>query len=54
MKIGLLGVVCLMFHLRQCNKWYHCNDKHITETNLLTLSNNVYLMFYAKEIDIGT
>ena len=30
------------------------NNKHITETNLLTLSNNVYLMFYAKEVDIGT
>ena len=25
-----------------------------TETNLLTLSNNVYLMFYAKEVDLGT
>ena len=36
------------------NKWYHCDDKHITETNLLTLSNNVYLMFYAKEVDLGT
>ena len=34
--------------------WYHCDDKNITETNLLTLSNNIYLMFYAKEIDIGT
>ena len=34
--------------------WYHLDDKHITETNLLTLSNNIYLMFYAKEIDIGT
>ena len=34
--------------------WYHCDDKHITETNLLILSNNIYLMFYAKEIDIGT
>ena len=32
----------------------HCDDKHITETNLLTLSNNVYLMFYAKEVDLGT
>ena len=29
-------------------------DKHITETNLLMLSNNVYLMFYAKEVDLGT
>ena len=29
-------------------------DRHITETNLLTLSNNVYLMFYAKEVDLGT
>ena len=28
--------------------------KHITETNLLTLSNNVYLVFYAKEIEMGT
>ena len=35
-------------------KWYHCDDKRITENNLLTLSNNVYLVFYAKEIDIGT
>ena len=41
-------------YIRQNNKWYHCDDKHITETNLLTLSNNVYLVFYAKEIDIGT
>ena len=37
-------------YIRQSNKWYHCDDKHITETNLLTLSNNVYLVFYAKEI----
>ena len=28
-------------YIRQSNKWYHCDDKHITETNLLTLSNNV-------------
>ena len=41
-------------YIRQNNKWYHCDDKHITETNLLTLLNNIYLMFYAKEIDIGT
>ena len=41
-------------YIRQRNKWYHCDDKHITETNLLTLSNNVYLSFYAKEIDIST
>ena len=41
-------------YIRQSNKWYHCDDKHITETNLLTLSNNVYLMFYAKEVDLGT
>ena len=33
---------------------YHCDDKHITETNLLTLLNNVHLVFYLKEIDIGT
>ena len=39
-------------YIRQSNKWYHCDDKHITETNLLTLSNNVYLMFYSKEVDI--
>ena len=38
-------------YIRKSNKWYHCDDKHITETNLLTLSNNVYLMFYAKEVD---
>ena len=36
-------------YIRQNNKWYHCDDKHITETNLLTLSNNIYLMFYAKD-----
>ena len=41
-------------YIRQSNKWYHCDDKHITETNLLALSNNVYLMFYAKEVDLGT
>ena len=41
-------------YIRQNNKWYHCDDKHITETNFLTLSNNVYLVFYAEEIDIGT
>ena len=41
-------------YIRQSNKWYHCDDKHIRETNLLTLSNNVYLMFYAKEVDLGT
>ena len=41
-------------YIRQSNMWYHCDDKHITETNLLTLSNNVYLMFYAKEVDLGT
>ena len=41
-------------YIRQNNKWYHCNDKHITETNLLTLSNNVYLVFCTKEINIGT
>ena len=35
-------------YIRQNNKWYHCDDKHITETNLLTLLNNVYLVFYAK------
>ena len=38
-------------YIRKSNKWYHCDDKHITETNLLTSSNNVYLMFYAKEVD---
>ena len=38
----------------QGEQWYHCDDKHITETNLLTLSNNVYLMFYAKEVDLST
>ena len=31
-------------YIRQSNKWYHCDDKHITETNLLTLSNNVYVL----------
>ena len=41
-------------YIRQSNKWYHCDDKHITETNLFTLLNNVYLVFYDKEIDKGT
>ena len=41
-------------YIRQCNKCYHCGDKHITETILLTLWNNVYLLFCAKEIDIST
>ena len=40
-------------YIRQSNKWCHCDDKHIAETNLLTLSNNVYLIFYAKEVDMG-
>ena len=31
------------------NKWYHCNDKYIKETNLLTMSKYVYLMFYVKD-----
>ena len=35
-------------------KWYHCDDKHITETGLLTLSNNVCLVFCAKEVGLGT
>ena len=39
----------LMGHL-----WYRCDDKHVTESNLLTLSNNVYQMFYVKEVDLGT
>ena len=30
-------------YIRQNNKWYDCDDKHITET-----------VFYATEIDIGT
>ena len=48
-------IILLVFiKIRQNNKWYHCDDKHITEANLLVLSNNVYLVFYAKEIDIGT
>ena len=69
MKLGLINYTLLglidhhgvfidsghyVSYIRQNNKWYHCDDKHITETNLLTLSNNVYLMFYAKEMDIGT
>ena len=31
-------------YIRQNKKCYHCDEKHITETNLLTLSNNVYLV----------
>ena len=50
----LLGLIEHHGFIRQSNKWYHCDDNHITETNLLTLSNNVYLMFYAKEVNIGT
>ena len=39
-------------YIRQNKKCYHCDDKHITDTNLFTLLN-VYLVFYAKEINIG-
>ena len=48
--------IALLYYRQNNNKfkWYHCDGKHITETNLLTLSNNVYLMFYAKEVDLGT
>ena len=54
-KLGLINYTLLgLSYIRQSNKWYHCDDKHITETNLLTLSNNVYLMFYAKEVNLGT
>ena len=28
-------------YVRLCSKWYHCDDRHITETNLLMLWNNV-------------
>ena len=35
-------------YIRQNYKWYHCDDKRITETNLLTLSNNIYLCFMLK------
>ena len=41
-------------YIRQNIKWYHCDDKHITQANLFTLLNYVYFVFYAKEIDIGT
>ena len=37
-------------YIRQNNKWYYCDDKHITETNLLMLSNNVYLVFMKKRL----
>ena len=57
-KLGLINfsltLVIMSVTSDKNNKWYHCDDKHITETNLLTLSNNVYLVFYAKDIDIGT
>ena len=36
------------------NRWCHCDDKHITETDLLTLLDNVYLVFCAKEVGLGT
>ena len=52
-----LGTSLTTYHFRVQQVvplWYHCDDKHITETNSLTLSNNVYLMFYAKEVYIGT
>ena len=35
-------------YIRQSNKWYHCDDKHITETNLLTLSIMFILCFMPK------
>ena len=41
-------------YVRQSNKWCHCDDGHITEANLLTLWNGVYLVFCAKEVDLGT
>ena len=40
-------------YIRQYNKWYHCDDKHITETNLLTLSNNVYLKMPKRLRHVG-
>ena len=49
-----LTLAIMSVYIRQNNKWYHCDDKHITETNLLTLSINAHLVFYAKEVDIGT
>ena len=49
---SVMSVTHYVSYIRQNNKWYHCDDKHITETNLLTLWNNIYLMFYAKEINI--
>ena len=50
----LFVLTLAIIYIRQSNKWYHCDDKHITEKNLLALSNNVYLMFYAKEVALGT
>ena len=60
-KLGLINYTLLgliysghyVSYIRQNNK-YKCDDKHITETNLLMLLHNVYLVLPAKEIDIGT
>ena len=40
--------------IRQSNRWCHCDDRRITETNLLTLSDSVCLMFCAEEVGLGT
>ena len=58
-KLGLINctILGLIEHhgvFINSGHYVSCDDKHITETNLLTLSNNVYLVFYAIEIDIGT
>ena len=29
-------------YIRQSNKWYHCDDKHITETNLLSWGAGIF------------
>ena len=49
-------------HKMVCNRHFYYKNSLTTrgpgqgptETNLLTLSNNVYLMFYAKEVGLGT
>ena len=49
-QINLPGCLFMCLLILRC----HCDDKRVAETDLLTLSNNICLMFYAKAIDIGT
>ena len=63
-KLGLISYSLLGFIEHHCTyinsghyicytkckiKRYHCNDKYINETKLLTMSKYVYLMFYVND-----